>query len=207
MTRKEVQGEIRNKPNTQQKLLKGVESLLLAEGHQALTVSGISRISGVDKKMIYVYYQSIDGLLSAYLDTIDFNTIEQEKADMQSLYGILLSDVNNFFKNKILQKILLWEISGADVHAKMINKKREAAISEKTTYITDKYGQSAATAYTQLYTSFVLYILHTQSAAGLLAGMDYSKKKDKDALLLSAENILSLFADKSTEKKKKKSKK
>ena len=88
----------------------------------------------------------------------------------------------------------------------MINKKREAAISEKTTYISGKYGQPAAIAYTQLYTSFVLYMLHSQSAAGLLAGMDYSKKKDKDNMLQSAESILSLFSDKSTEKKKKKKK-
>lgn len=207
MARKEVQGEIRNKQNTQQKLLKGVEDLLLAQGHQALTISGIAQISGVDKKMIYVYYESIDGLLSAYLDNFNFFTIDQEKANMLSLYGILLSEVNNFYKNKVFQKILLWEISGSDMHAKTINKKREAAVSEKKQYISDKYGEKAATAYVQLYTSFALYILHAHSATGVLTGMDYSKKKDKEVLLLSAENILSLFADKSTEKKKKKKKK
>ena len=59
----------RNRLQTEQKILKAVETLLLEKGYPAVGVNAIARHAGCDKVLIYRYFGGFDGLLLAFAKT------------------------------------------------------------------------------------------------------------------------------------------
>ena len=63
---------IRNKELTKKKLVKAVGKVMASVGFQQLGVNLVAREAGVDKKLIYRYYQGLHGLVAEYAHTLDF---------------------------------------------------------------------------------------------------------------------------------------
>jgi len=63
---------IRNKEITKDKLIKAVGKVLAEVGFQQLGVNLVAREAGVDKKLIYRYFNGLQNLVAAYGQTIDF---------------------------------------------------------------------------------------------------------------------------------------
>ncbi len=63
---------IRNKQNTKEKLIKAVGKVVASVGFQQLGVNMVAREAGVDKKLIYRYFQGLEGLVAVYGQTIEF---------------------------------------------------------------------------------------------------------------------------------------
>ena len=56
----------RDRPATEARLLKAVETLLTREGFSALGVNAVAREAGIDKVLIYRYFDGMPGLLTAF---------------------------------------------------------------------------------------------------------------------------------------------
>nr|WP_321514431.1 TetR/AcrR family transcriptional regulator [uncultured Pseudodesulfovibrio sp.] len=63
---------IRNKELTKTKLIKAVGKVVAEVGFQRLGVNLVAREAGVDKKLIYRYFDGLQGLVAAYSQTVDF---------------------------------------------------------------------------------------------------------------------------------------
>ncbi len=63
---------IRNKENTKSKLIEAVGKVMAEVGFQRLGVNLVAREAGVDKKLIYRYFNGLENLVAAYGQTIDF---------------------------------------------------------------------------------------------------------------------------------------
>lgn len=63
---------IRNKEITKSKLVTAVGKVLADVGFQQLGVNQVAREAGVDKKLIYRYFNGLEGLVAAYGETIEF---------------------------------------------------------------------------------------------------------------------------------------
>jgi len=63
---------IRNKEITKNKLVKAVGKVIAEVGFQRLGVNMVARESGVDKKLIYRYFNGLQGLVAAYGETVEF---------------------------------------------------------------------------------------------------------------------------------------
>lgn len=63
---------IRNKELTKDKLIKAVGKVLAEVGFRQLGINLVAREAGVDKKLIYRYFDGLEGLVSAYGETLDF---------------------------------------------------------------------------------------------------------------------------------------
>ncbi|WP_159476435.1 TetR/AcrR family transcriptional regulator [Chryseobacterium sp. 18068] len=119
MPRKVVQGPIRDKERTKQKLLNAVGKILKTEGYLGLKVSKISAVAGFDKKLIYTYFGSTDKLIDEYIRSQDYwRKIDEKQIDSNfSASGktpaeiALLSQFEGLKTNKELQKIIIWQIS------------------------------------------------------------------------------------------------
>lgn len=119
MERKTIEGPVRNKEKSKQKLLQAVGKILRTKGHSGLKVNNIAATAALDKKLIYNYFGSVDKLIDEYIRTQDFwnNSISEEVPPAindggQELTQIMLSSQFDYiFKNKELQKIILWELS------------------------------------------------------------------------------------------------
>lgn len=133
MPRKVVQGPIRDKEKTKQKLLNAVGKILKTKGYSGLMVSKIAAVAGFDKKLIYEYFGSTDKLIDQYIKSQDYwSTLEQKDIDVDLSDGgkelskmVLLNQYENLRKNKELQKIIVWELSESRAVLKKLVEQRE----------------------------------------------------------------------------------
>lgn len=116
MEQKIVGGAVRNKEKSKEKFLAAVGSILKTKGFAALKVNDIAAVAGLDKKLIYNYFGGTDQLIDEYIKSQDFwSNVKNEEANVAITDGgqalskkMLLSQFDYVFKNKELQKILLW---------------------------------------------------------------------------------------------------
>lgn len=152
MPRKVVQGPIRDKEKTKQKLLAAVGKILRVKGYSGLKVSKIAAVAGFDKKLIYEYFGSTDKLIDEYIKSQDywskFNPDIEEEIHIgkgkEALTQGILTQFDNLKKNKELQKIILWELSESKPILKNILKQREEVAANLFENVTDPhFGEDA----------------------------------------------------------------
>ncbi|GAB0156584.1 TetR/AcrR family transcriptional regulator [Chryseobacterium daecheongense] len=151
MPRKVVQGPIRDKEKTKQKLLAAVGKILRVKGYSGLKVSKIAAVAGFDKKLIYEYFGSTDKLIDEYIKSQDywskFNpNVEEEKVTTigkEVLTQGILMQFESLKKNKELQKIILWELSESKPILKKLVQQREDVGAELFAVTDPIFGENA----------------------------------------------------------------
>ncbi|MFN0253934.1 TetR/AcrR family transcriptional regulator [Pedobacter ureilyticus] len=119
MERKAPAGNVRNKERSKKKFLDAVGKILKTKGYAALKVNDIAATAGVDKKMIYTYFGGMDGLMDEYIRSQDYwSNVSDDNLPKEITDGgktiakeMLISQFDHVFKNKELQKLLLWRLS------------------------------------------------------------------------------------------------
>lgn len=61
--RKVASGPVREKSRMMEKLVEAVGTVILQHGYPGLTVANIGKAAGVDRKLIYTYFGSLDKLI------------------------------------------------------------------------------------------------------------------------------------------------
>ncbi|WP_326983973.1 TetR/AcrR family transcriptional regulator [Chryseobacterium sp. MYb264] len=151
MPRKVVQGPIRDKEKTKQKLLAAVGKILRVKGYSGLKVSKIAAVAGFDKKLIYEYFGSTEKLIDEYIRSQDYwskinEGIEVDLSDGgQELSKLaVLNQFESLKKNKELQKIILWELSESKPMLRKLVEQREDAGASLFEHVTDPhFGENA----------------------------------------------------------------
>lgn len=193
MARKTVSGPIRDKERTKAKLLKTVGKIIMKHGFHQLTVSRIAAEAGVDRKLIYEYFGSVDNLINAYLRARDFGS-KMQKLDLADAtdHGKEISKelIKNMFAvltaDKELQKIIVWEVSAYHKILRELADRREELGEEMMQHIMkphfkenlDKYRAVLAI----LISSTYYLNLHRDSNGSLFCGLDIRTDKDKNML-------------------------
>lgn len=147
MPRKVVQGPIRDKEKTKQKLLAAVGKILRVKGYSGLKVSKIAAVAGFDKKLIYEYFGSTDKLIDEYIKSQDYwskfsPNIEEEQQSSKGKDALtkgILAQFESLKKNKELQKIILWELSESKPILRKLVQEREDVGKLLFESITDPY--------------------------------------------------------------------
>ncbi|MCW2262209.1 MULTISPECIES: TetR/AcrR family transcriptional regulator [Sphingobacterium] len=122
MARKTYQGEKNNKSRTMNKLIQAVGIVLKQKGYTGLTVSNITAEAGVDRKLVSVYFGSVNNLIETYIkgknywDTINESAINllttaSETSTRLILENLLLTQLEHFTNDEEMQKVVLWQIS------------------------------------------------------------------------------------------------
>ncbi|WP_415327036.1 TetR/AcrR family transcriptional regulator [Chryseobacterium sp. MMS23-Vi53] len=154
MPRKVVQGPIRDKEKTKQKLLAAVGKILRVKGYSGLKVSKIAAVAGFDKKLIYEYFGSTEKLIDEYIKSQDYWTKVNQNVEVDISDGgkelsklMVLNQFDNLKKNKELQKIILWELSESKLMLKKLVDQREEVGGMLFEHIADPYFGEDATRY------------------------------------------------------------
>lgn len=135
---KKIKGT-RNKEATKRKILDATSSIVLREGFNAVGINAVAKEAGVDKVMIYRYFNDITGLLKAFATEKDYWLIvfndapkNLNKASVEDLknisVGLFTGLLRNLLQNKEMQELILWEL---------IDKNE---ISDKTTALREEQG-------------------------------------------------------------------
>ncbi len=127
---------VKNKEVTKQKILEAVESIILTDGFDSLGINAVAKSAGVDKVLIYRYFNSFDELLITFIKSKDFfsniklddgvvKSIKSKEDLKQLVIKILKEQISYIRKNKVLQEILLWELNNKNKVTDFIAKERE----------------------------------------------------------------------------------
>ena len=201
MPRKIVQGPIRDKEKTKQKLLNAVGKIIKTKGYPSLMVSKIAAEAGCDKKLIYEYFGTTENLIEQYVKSQDYwSNISDAEIKPQINDGgkeiskhTLLKQFENFRDNKELQKIIIWELSESKPFLKKLNEQREE-LAEKIFNSSDAhFGEQAENyrAITALLAGGIYYLnLFTGYNGTHFCGIDLKSEQGIKAIENAIETIL-----------------
>lgn len=124
MNEKNTNKPVKNRAQTEQKLINAVGVILVEKGYNGLGVNAIAKEAGVDKKLIYRYFGNVSVLIETYMLQKDYwNTIfktvipsREAIADKNFpisdfLTATLQSQLDFFYKEAEMQNIILWGLS------------------------------------------------------------------------------------------------
>ena len=135
-SRKTYQGAKNNKEQTMTKLLEGVGIVLEEKGYTGLNATNIAKAAQVDRKLIKLYFGSLDNLIDTYIRSRDYwltetaDTTAPLKDDQNVntkdvLEKLLIDQLDNFRKNREMQKAVTWQISEKSNIMSEITRNRE----------------------------------------------------------------------------------
>ncbi|WP_316846936.1 TetR/AcrR family transcriptional regulator [Pedobacter psychrodurus] len=136
MLRKVTDGPVRNKERTRDKMIVAVGEILKKDGFSGLNISRIADEAKVDRKLIYGYFGSLEGLVQAYLNKNDYWKINEE--DIEGMvqtgradggkalaYSVLENQFDSLIGNEEMRRIITWGLSEKMPMLKELDLKRE----------------------------------------------------------------------------------
>ena len=120
----------RDRDMTEEKLINAVGELIVGEGFESLGVRKVAEQAGVNKTLIYRYFESLDGLIYAYMKKHDFwlNT-PLEQPDVSDIKAYLKSfyrrEIAEYRDNIALKRLKRWELSSDKDFVVEIRAQRE----------------------------------------------------------------------------------
>ncbi len=202
MARKVVQGPIRDKEKTKQKLLGAVGKILRTKGYPGLKVSKIAAVAGFDKKLIYEYFGNTDKLIDEYIRTQDYwSKMNQDNIEVDISDGgkelskmAILTQYEQIKKNKELQKIILWGLSESKPLLKKIADEREEMGELLFKNIVDPHFKEKSTRYraiAAILVSGAYYLnLYTAHNASLFCGIDLKSEEGRNEIEKAISEII-----------------
>ena len=122
----------RNREATEKRLLDAVSEVIAENGFETIGVNAIANKSGVSKILIYRYFGSVEGLLTAYMQQNDFwinyPKFIPEEDDLQSFVKRMFhGQLRQLREKPTLRKLYRWELSSSNDLIVKLRKQREKA--------------------------------------------------------------------------------
>lgn len=120
----------KNRKSTEQQLLDAVRSLIERNGFESLGVNAIATEAGVSKMLIYRYFGSLEGLITAYIQQHDFwINFNEELPNKEHLGDFIKSmfsqQIISMRQNYTLRRLCRWELSSENSLIGKLQKERE----------------------------------------------------------------------------------
>ena len=189
MIKKRYQGQCNDKERSSLKLIQAVGKVLKNKGDIGLSATNISKAAGLDRRLISLYFGTVDNLIETYVKTKDYWVIaagnagdmaEENKGEntREVLESLLLNQLEYFYKNKEMQKIVLWQVSERSKIMSEICEEREN-LSSIFFALADKELKGSNVdlrAITGLLVAGIYYmVLHAKTTDSLFCEIDINK--------------------------------
>jgi len=120
----------RDRDMTEEKLIHAVGELIVEEGFESLGVRKVADKAGVNKTLIYRYFDSLDGLIYAYMKKHDFwINSPSEQPDSSDIKGYLKlfyrREIAEYRSNIALKRLRRWELSATKDFVTAVRDQRE----------------------------------------------------------------------------------
>lgn len=106
----------RDRQQSEEKLIKAIGELIEEIGFENLGINQVAKKAGFSKNLIYRYFESLDGLIYAYMKKHDFWINAQDEMPDSSDIKAYLKDfyrreIDEFRGNIALKRLRRWELS------------------------------------------------------------------------------------------------
>lgn len=156
---------IKNRQTTEMNLIKAVNELIEENGFEGLGINAVAAKAGVSKMLIYRYFNSLDGLIAAYIQQHDYWINFDEQLPDEEHIGEFIKEI---FKRQIamlrqsytLRRLYRWELTSNNTFIKELREKREA----KGVWLVDavsklsKHPQKETAAMASILTAAISYL-------------------------------------------------
>ena len=156
---------IKNRQTTEMNLIKAVDELIEENGFEGLGINAVAAKAGVSKMLIYRYFNSLDGLIAAYIQKHDYWINFDEQLPDEEHIGEFIKEI---FKRQIamlrqsytLRRLYRWELTSNNTFIKELREKREA----KGVWLVDavsklsKHPQKETAAMASILTAAISYL-------------------------------------------------
>ena len=156
---------IKNRQTTEMNLIKAVDELIEENGFEGLGINAVAAKAGVSKMLIYRYFNSLDGLIAAYIQQHDYWINFDEQQPDEEHIGEFIKEI---FKRQIamlrqsytLRRLYRWELTSNNIFIKELREKREA----KGVWLVDavsklsKHPQKETAAMASILTAAISYL-------------------------------------------------
>lgn len=204
--RKRITGEIRDKEKTKLKLIHAVGEIIKTDGYTGLGVNKIAKKAEVDKKLIYRYFDSVNGLIETYIRDKDYwislaekqeDILKDIEKDMGEELGktMLKTQMSYFYDAQEMQKLIIWEISEKNKLLKEMSLQREL-FGEQFFKLIEPYFQGTDVDIRSVFAlqiAGVYYmVLQAKSNGTTFCGVDINQKEGMDRVMKTLDKIITL---------------
>lgn len=204
--RRTYKGEKNDKERTMRKIILSVGKVLEEKGYTGLTINNISKAAGVDRKLVYLYFGTLDNLIETYIKGKDYwlsatvGAVEYFGNTPQSgskgfLESLLLNQLSELQNNKEMQKIVTWQISESSEIVSQVAREREK-MSSMFFAFADKELQGKEIdlrAIAGLLVAGINYVvLHSVNTNSTVCEIDVSTEDGMDRMKAAVKKVLEL---------------
>lgn len=195
---------MKNKENTKRKLIWALGETIRLEGFDSLSSSKVARRAEVDRKLINRYFGGLNQLIEAYVVENDYWLVFNEHINellksnkfpgsKELITSVLQNQFSFFFKEKDMQRLILWELTTNSPLMKSIHNAREST-GQKLLELTDLHFKDSNVnfrAIGALIVGGIYYtILHTIYNGGTFTDMDISSESGQAEISKAIEQIV-----------------
>lgn len=204
--RKVSSGPIREKARTMNRLVSAVGKVIKKEGYAGLNVAAISKEAGLDRRLVYTYFGSLDNLVETYVKQKDYwnsdakehiTSILESDAYLKSddIIQLLQGQFDAVLDDKALQKIIHWELGERHHILRKLSDSRER-LGEALFARGEPVFEGTDTdirAVLALQIAGLYYLaLHAKSNGSLFCGIDVNQFDGKQRVVRALETIIKL---------------
>lgn len=164
---KEIVRTSKNRELTELALLKAVDDLIEEDGFENLGINAVAAKAGLSKMLIYRYFESLEGLIVAYIERNDYwINLELELPEVEHLEVFVKKIVHDqivMLRNSYtLRRLYRWELSVKNKVIKELRERREAKglmLIDAISRLTNRPKEEVAAMATLLSSSITYLIL------------------------------------------------
>lgn len=121
---------IKNRQTTELTLIKAVNDIIEENGFEGLGINAVAAKAGVSKMLIYRYFNSLDGLIAAYIQENDYwINFEEKLPDVEHIGEFIKQmfkkQIEQLRTNYTLKRLYRWELTTDNKIVKELRDKRE----------------------------------------------------------------------------------
>lgn len=196
---------IKNRQATELTLIKAVDDIIEESGFEGLGINAIAAKAKVSKMLIYRYFNSLDGLIAAYIQQNDYwINFNEELPDKEHLSEF----IKQIFKRQIvrlresytLKRLYRWELSTDNKFVKELRDKRE----EKGLWLIEavsrlsKHPQKETAAVASIITAAISYLALLEENCQAYNGLKIQQETGWEQLEEGINLLVDLWLQKTT---------
>ncbi|WP_448781046.1 TetR/AcrR family transcriptional regulator [Bacteroides congonensis] len=195
----------KNRQATELTLIKAVNDIIEENGFEGLGINAIAAKAKVSKMLIYRYFNSLDGLIAAYIRQNDYwINFNEELPDKEHLSEF----IKQIFKRQIIQlresytlkRLYRWELSTDNKFVKELRDKRE----EKGLWLIEavsrlsKHPQKETAAVASIITAAISYLALLEENCQVYNGLKIQQETGWEQLEEGINLLVDLWLQKTT---------
>lgn len=196
---------IKNRQATEMALIKAVNDIIEESGFEGLGINAVAAKAKVSKMLIYRYFNSLDGLIAAYIRQNDYwINFNEELPDKEHLSEF----IKQIFKRQIIQlresytlkRLYRWELSTDNKFVKELRDKRE----EKGLWLIEavsklsKHPQKETAAVASIITAAISYLALLEENCQAYNGLKIQQETGWEQLEEGINLLVDLWLQKTT---------